>query len=78
VGQYETPIGILSITREGDKLFGQPGGDTKEELFRVSTDEFNVPTVDAKVKFVKDANGQVTHILLTLKGGKEINAKKIK
>lgn len=77
VGQYETPFGILSITKEGDKLFGQPGGDSKEELIPESTDQFSVPTVDAKIKFVKDANGQVTHMLLNLKG-QEINAKKIK
>jgi ketosteroid isomerase-like protein len=77
VGQYETPFGILSITKEGDKLFGQPGGDSKEELIPESTDQFSVPTVDAKIKFVKDANGQVTYMLLNLKG-QEINAKKIK
>jgi ketosteroid isomerase-like protein len=77
LGQYETPFGILTITREGDRLFGQPGGDTKEELIPESPDQFNVPTVEAKVKFVKDANGQVTHMLLNLKG-QEVNAKKIK
>ncbi|MFP5264994.1 MAG: DUF4440 domain-containing protein [Blastocatellia bacterium] len=77
VGDYETPLGVLSITREGDKLFGQPGGDTKEELIPESVDQFNVPTVDAKVKFVKDANGKVTHLLLNLKG-QEVNGKKIK
>lgn len=77
VGEYETPFGILSITKEGDRLFGQPGGDTKEELIPESIDQFNVPTVEAKIKFVKDANGQVNHMLLNLKG-QQINAKKIK
>ncbi|HEX8091816.1 MAG TPA: DUF4440 domain-containing protein [Blastocatellia bacterium] len=77
VGDYDTPFGVLSITREGDKLFGQPSGDTKEELIPESTDQFNVPAVDAKVKFVKDANGRVTHLLLNLKG-QEVNGKKIK
>ncbi|HVG21241.1 MAG TPA: DUF4440 domain-containing protein, partial [Blastocatellia bacterium] len=77
VGDYSTPFGVLSITKEGNKLFGQPGGDTKEELIPESADQFNVPTVDAKIKFVKDANGQVTHMLLNLKG-QEVNAKKIK
>jgi ketosteroid isomerase-like protein len=78
VGQYDTPFGVLNITREGDKLFGQPGGDSKEELIPAeSIDQFNVPAVDAKIKFVKDANGQVTHLLLNLHG-QDINAKKIK
>jgi ketosteroid isomerase-like protein len=77
VGQYDTPFGVLSITKEGNKLFGQPGGNSKEELLPESTDQFNVPAVEAKIKFVKDANGQVTHLLLNLMG-QEINAKKIK
>ena len=32
VGEYDLPIGILVLTHEGDKLFGQPKGDNKEEL----------------------------------------------
>ena len=77
VGEYESPFGILSITKEGDRLFGQPGGDTKEELIFESADQFNVPAVGAKVKFVKDATGKVIHALVTI-NGQEMQAKKIK
>jgi ketosteroid isomerase-like protein len=77
VGQYDTPFGVLSITKEGDKLFGQPGTDSKEELIPESTDQFTVARVGAKLKFVKDANGQVTHLVLNMQG-QEMQAKKIK
>lgn len=77
VGQYDTPFGVLNITKEGDKLFGQPGTDSKEELIPESTDQFNVPNVGAKLKFVKDANGMVTHLVINIQG-QEMQAKKIK
>jgi len=41
VGQYELAPGITySITREGDKLFGQRTGRTKEELLPLCVDIF--------------------------------------
>jgi len=77
VGQYDTPFGLLSITREGDRLFGQPNGDTKEELVPESESIFNVPAVGVKVTFVKDASGLVSHMIIN-QGGQEVQAKKIK
>ena len=77
VGQYDTPFGVLSITKEGDRLFGQPNGDTKEELIPESETTFNVPAVNVKVTFVKDPSGQVTHMTIN-QGGQEVQAKKIK
>jgi hypothetical protein len=77
VGEYQTPQFILTISREGDKLFGQPPGDSKEELIPQSETEFNVPTVGAKLTFVKDDKGQVTELLINL-NGQQMQAKKIK
>ena len=77
VGDYETPFGTLHITKENDHLYGQPEDETKEELIPDNETDFRVPTVDAKVKFVKDEKGKVTHLLLNLKG-QELQAKKIK
>jgi ketosteroid isomerase-like protein len=77
IGQYDTQFGPLNITREGDKLFGQPEGDTKEELVPESETVFNVPAVGAKITFVKDAGGKVTHMLINLQG-QEMQAKKVK
>ncbi|MEN3331880.1 MAG: hypothetical protein V7641_1245 [Blastocatellia bacterium] len=77
VGQYETPFGTLTISREGDKLFGQPDGDSKEELVPDSETDFSVSNVGVKVKFVKDDSGKVTHIVLNVQG-QEVQAKKVK
>jgi ketosteroid isomerase-like protein len=77
VGEYELPMFTIIVTREGDKLFGQPPGDTKEELVPLSDTEFNVTNVNAKVKFVKDATGKVTHMMVTL-NGQDVQGKKTK
>lgn len=77
VGEYETPFGPLTITREGDKLFGTPKDDTKEELVPQSETEFLVKRPQITVKFVKDDKGQVTHLILSA-GGQEIEGKKVK
>ena len=77
VGQYDTPFGLLSITKENDRLFGQPNNDTKEELIPESETVFNVPNVGVKIIFVKDESGQVTHMTLSM-NGQETQAKKVK
>lgn len=77
LGQYDSPFGLLTVTREGDKLFGKPGENKKEELIPESADQFDVPTVGAKLKFVKDASGQVSYVVINMQG-QEVQAKKIK
>jgi ketosteroid isomerase-like protein len=77
LGEYELPMFTLVVTREGDKLFGQPPGDTKEELVPTSDTEFTVTNVNAKIRFVKDATGKVTHMIVNL-NGQDVEGKKIK
>jgi len=77
VGEYELPIGILVITHEGDKLFGEPKGDTREELKPEEDGSFSVTNVNAKVKFVRDDKGKVTGVAVSL-NSEEMKGKKIK
>ncbi len=77
VGEYELPMFVLIVTKEGDKLFGQPQDNNKEELVPDSETEFTVTNVKAKVKFVKDDKGTVTHMVVTL-NGQDFQGKKIK
>ena len=77
LGQYDTPFGVLTISKDGDKLFGAPEGQDKAELVPASETEFDVPSVGVKVKFVKDSNGKVTHLVLN-HDGEEMQAKKVK
>ena len=77
VGEYELPIGILVVTHEGDKLFGEPKGDSKEELRPEDDGSFTVSTVNAKAKFIRDDKGKVIEIVVTL-NDQEMRGKKTK
>lgn len=77
VGDYETPLFIIAMIKEGDRLFGQPNGESKEELIPESESRFKVTNVNAIVTFVKDSAGKVTGLEIELNGQK-IEGKKIK
>jgi C-terminal processing protease CtpA/Prc/Flp pilus assembly protein TadD len=77
VGKYDSPLGVLNITREGDKLFATPEGNTKEELIAKSSTKFQVPTAGAEVEFVRDERGQVGKMLIRI-GGQQMEARRIK
>jgi Domain of unknown function (DUF4440)/Domain of unknown function (DUF3471) len=65
VGQYELALGITySITREGDKLFGQRTGRTKEELLPLCVDIFYRKGAWRGEKvFQRDGQGRVITLL---------------
>ena len=66
-GTYELTKGMrITITRQGNQLYGQATGSPKAELFPKSQSEFYVKVIDAQVTFDKneetltfDQNGQV-------------------
>ena len=77
VGEYQlAPNFILTITREGDQLMTQATGQGKIEIFPESETKFFPKEIEAKITFVKDESGKVTH--LTLQQNGERQAKKIK
>lgn len=78
VGDYQvTPRLVLTITKEGDKLFGQMTGQPKLPLEAVSESQFSIPEVKANITFEKGADGVVTGLVLS-QGARTVNAKKIK
>lgn len=79
VGEYQVdPLGILTITHEGDKLFGKPqDGGEQEELQPQADGSFLVTNVNAKVNFLRDDKGKVVEIQINL-NGQDIKGKKIK
>jgi ketosteroid isomerase-like protein len=77
VGDYETPLFLLHILKVGDRLYGEPEGDTREELIPETESQFKVTNVNAVVTFIKAADGKVTGIDLLLNGQKH-QGKKIK
>jgi CubicO group peptidase (beta-lactamase class C family) len=77
VGEYELePNFTITITKEGNDLFGQATGQPKFQLYAESATRFFLKVVDAKVEFFKDASGKVSHLVLYQNG--EHQAKKIK
>jgi CubicO group peptidase (beta-lactamase class C family) len=76
-GRYELAnIGVLTISTENDKLWAQPNGQPKAELFAMAEDEFFVKVVDARVKFVRDEKGEINQ-LIVIQNGQEVKGKKL-
>ena len=61
VGKYDYGQGkaVMTVTREGSRLFAQLTGQPRFEIFPTSPTEFAWKVVAAKITFVKDANGKV-------------------
>jgi CubicO group peptidase (beta-lactamase class C family) len=78
VGEYQiNPRLVLTIFKEGDKLFGQLTGQEKHAVEPVSDARFTIPDVKANITFEKDAAGKVTGLVLS-QGTRTANAPKIK
>ena len=65
VGRYQlAPAAILTITRDGRRLFGQLTGQPAFEMFAESDVDYFLKVVDAQISFVTDARGQATALVL--------------
>jgi CubicO group peptidase (beta-lactamase class C family) len=75
-GRYElAPNLILTISRQGDRLMAEATGQPQIELFPESETKFFLKVVDAKITFVKDDTGKVTHLIFHQ--GEDQKAKRI-
>jgi CubicO group peptidase (beta-lactamase class C family) len=75
-GRYDYVFAILTVTREGDRLFAQLTGQPRFEIFPKSQTEFFWKVVDAQVEFVKDDEGKVVKAVHR-QGGQTIQAARI-
>ena len=77
VGEYELRPGFtLTITVDGDRLFGQASGQGRAELFPESETVFFLKVVNAKVVFEPGDDGRASGLVLS-QGGQEIAGKRI-
>jgi hypothetical protein len=67
---------ILTVTREGGRLYAQLTGQPKCEIFPKSSTEFFWKAVDAQVEFVKDEKGKVVKAVHH-QGGQTLQAPKL-
>lgn len=78
VGEYElNPQFVMRVFREEDRFMTQATGQEKIEIFPESETTFSPRVINAKLTFVKDAEGKTTGLKLS-QNGREINGKKIK
>ena len=79
VGQYQFPSAVITVAREGDKLFWQASTSTsKLELIPANDTTFYLPNSQTQNLFVKDESGKVTHVKQILSDGNDASFKKIK
>jgi CubicO group peptidase (beta-lactamase class C family) len=71
VGQYPlSPAFILTVTREGERLFCQATGQAKFRIFPASETEFFYRVVEAKITFERGEDGAVQGLVLHQNGAK--------
>jgi serine-type D-Ala-D-Ala carboxypeptidase/endopeptidase len=66
-----TPNFAITVTHENDKLVVQATNQGKFQLQREAGNKFTCIGVDAKISFVHDAEGKVTHLILHQNGDKK-------
>jgi CubicO group peptidase (beta-lactamase class C family) len=70
VGRFlVNPDRVLTITREGGKLYGEPTASPKVELFPVSENAFIRKDANVRYTFVKSPSGTVDAIKIDFTGG---------
>ncbi len=77
VGRYQlAPSFILTVTREGNRLFTQATGQPRFEVFSKGNGVFFPKEIDAELSFETDANGRATQLVLH-QGGRDMPAKRM-
>jgi len=76
LGNYQlTPKLVLTVSREGKKVFVQATGQPRIEAFAESNNKFFFKTIQASMEFVKDQNGLITELIFIQ--GRTIHAKRL-
>jgi CubicO group peptidase (beta-lactamase class C family) len=77
VGKYDyTGSGVMTVRRDGNRLWAQLNGQPEFEIFPKSLDTFYWKVVVAEIQFVSGADGKVEKAIHTQSGAK-IEVKKI-
>ena len=76
LGNYQlTPQLVLTVSREGKKVFVQATGQPRIEAFAESSNKFFFKTTKASMEFVKDQHGLIKELIFIQ--GRTIHAKKL-
>ncbi len=76
-GRYElAPDFVLTIRRDGDRVFAQATGQGSIEIFPESDYEYFYKAVPAQLSFRRDSDGKVTGVVLH-QGGRDTPGRKL-
>jgi CubicO group peptidase (beta-lactamase class C family) len=76
-GRYELAPGfVVTVRRDGDRLFAQATGQPRFEIFPESEYEYFYKVVDAQLSFQRDSAGGVTGVVLH-QGGRAMPGKRL-
>ena len=65
VGRYQlAPGAVMTVTRDGARMFAQPAGQPAQEIVATGEREFLVKALGAQIEFEVDANGRATALVL--------------
>jgi len=65
IGRYQlAPDFIITITRDGERLFKQASDQPKFEIFPEGERDYFLKVVDAQITFVTDSKGRATELIL--------------
>jgi hypothetical protein len=76
VGRYDLSGVMGTVTREGNRLFGQLANQPRIELFPRSETEFFTKADDSRIRFVKDKSGKAVKAIYR-QGGRETSATRV-
>lgn len=78
LGKFETPMGVITFSQEGEKLIGLAGGERIELLPDASVkDKFSAQTANVTVIFERGGSGTINGLSITIPSGREMKGKKI-
>jgi len=78
VGRYQVvPAFVLTVTREGGRLFAQATGQPRFELYPEGEREYFLKVVEAQITFDSDVDGHAPSLTLH-QNGRDIPAKRVK
>ncbi len=76
-GKYALqPSFVLTVTREGRRMFVQATGQPRAEMYASSENQFFLKVVDARLTFYRNGEGEVAGLVL-LQNGQEMKANKV-
>ncbi len=78
LGKFDTPMGVVSFSQEGEKLIGDAGGE-RIELFPDAAvkDNFKAQSASVSVTFERDASGKIVGLTIVIPSGRELKGRKI-